>query len=117
MLYRVMQVSVSGYYSWRKRLTKPPSMKRKRLADLIKYCYWENRQRYGTRRIKASLAKSGVKAGRFQIRKIMREQGLKAMQPKSFQPRTTDSKGTKAAPNLLAQIPVQECAPARVIAL
>jgi len=110
-----MEVSVSGYYAWRKRLTEPSSIRRKRLADLIKDCYWENRKRYGTRRIKASLAKSGVKAGRFQIRKVMQEQGLKATQPKSFQPKTTNSRGTKAAPNLLAQIPVEECASAKII--
>jgi len=112
-----MEVSVSGYYAWRKRLTKPPSIRRKKLADLIKDCYWENRKRYGTRRIKAALAKSGVKAGRLGIRKIMKEQGLKAMQPKSFQPKTTDSKGTAPAPNLLAEVPLEECASAKIIAI
>jgi putative transposase len=61
MLCRVMRVSVSGYYLWRKRLSKPPSLKTKRLADLVRSCYFENRRRYGTRRIKAALQKSGVK--------------------------------------------------------
>ncbi len=45
----------------------------------------------------------------------MREQGLQAIQPKSFQPKTTDSKGTLAAPNLLAQVPIQECAAGKII--
>ncbi len=115
MLCRVMQVSVSGYYAWRKRLTEPPCLKRKKLADLIKDCYWENRKRYGARRIRAALAKVGVKVGRFQVRSIMREQGLKAMQPRSFQPRTTDSRGTAPAPNLLAQVKPGECAAAKII--
>ncbi len=106
---------MSGYYAWRKRLSEPPCLKRKKLADLIKACYWENRKRYGTRRIKATLAKTGVKVGRSVIRKLMREQGLKAMQPKSFQPKTTNSKGTKAAPNLLAEVPLEACAPAKII--
>ena len=110
-----MEVSVSGYYAWRKRLRKPPCLKRKKLADLIKDCYWENRKRYGTRRIKAALAKSGVKVGRLLVRKMMREQGLKAMQPKSFQPKTTDSRGTKASPNLLTGVKVEECAAGKVI--
>jgi len=60
MLCRVMRVSVSGYYAWRRRLTKSPSLKRKKLADLVRDCYWENRRRYGTRRIKAALDKAGV---------------------------------------------------------
>ncbi len=37
------------------------------------------------------------------------------MQPKSFQPKTTDSRETRAAPNLLAQVSIEECAPAKII--
>ena len=83
--------------------------------DSIKDCYWEHRKRYGTRRIRAALQKSGVKVGRFQIRRMMKEQGLKAMQPKSFQPKTTDSRGTKASPNLLAEVKVAECAAGKIV--
>lgn len=115
MLCRMMRVSLSGYYLWRKRLSKPISLKRKKLADLVKACYFENRRRYGTRRIKAALQKSGVKLGRLQIRRIMRDQNLKAIQPKSFTPRTTDSKGTLASPNLLAEIKSSEHAAGKII--
>lgn len=110
-----MKVSQSGYYAWRKRLHKPPSLKRKRLAQLIKDCYFQNRRRYGTRRIKKALAKQGVEIGRFQIRRLMQEQQLKAIQPRSFKPRTTDSRGVKAAPNLLAEVKSAECAAARIL--
>ena len=110
-----MQVSLSGYYVWRRRLSEPPSLKRKRLAELIKDCYFENRRRYGTRRIKAALEKAGIKAGRFQVRRLMREEGLKAIQPKRFTPRTTDSRHVKAAPNLLAEVKTQECAAGKLI--
>ena len=110
-----MEVSPSGYYAWRKRLTTPPSIRRKTLKQLVKNCYWENRKRYGTRRIKATLAKSGVKIGRFQIRRLMKEEGLKAIQPKSFKPRTTDSKGVKASPNLLEGVKLEECAVGKIV--
>ncbi len=90
-------------------------MRRKTLKQLVANCYWENRKRYGTRRIRADLQKSGVKIGRFQIRGLMKEEGLKAIQPKSFKPRTTDSKGVKASPNLLAEIKIEECASTKVI--
>jgi transposase InsO family protein len=115
LLCRVMELSVSGYYAWRQRLTKPPSIRRKKLAALIKDCYWENRKRYGTRRIKAALAKAGVKVGRLKIRELMTEQGLKAMQPKSFQPKTTDSHAPAPAPNLLAEVPIEECEAGKII--
>lgn len=110
-----MKVSISGYYAWRQRLTKPLCLKRKRLADLIKDCYWENRRRYGTRRIKAALAKSDLKVGRFFIRRVLDERNLKAIAPKRFVPRTTDSRGTAAAPNLLAKVKSEECAAAKII--
>ena len=110
-----MRVSLSGYYLWRKRLSKPPCLKRKRLADLVKACYFENRRRYGRRQIRAALQQSGVKLGRLQIRRIMREQNSKAIQPKSFKPKTTDSKGTLASPNLLAELKSRYCAAGKIV--
>lgn len=110
-----MRVSLSGYYAWRKRLEKPPCLKRKKLADLVRDCYFENRRRYGSRRIKKALARSGVRVGRAKVRRLMREQSLKAIQPKSFKPRTTDSKGVKAAPNLLAGIKSEDIAAGQII--
>lgn len=110
-----MEVSSSGYYAWRKRLTIPPKPRRKTLAQLVKNCYWENRRRYGVRRIKAALNKAGVQIGKFQVRQLMKEEGLKAIQPKSFVPKTTDSRGVKASPNLLKDIRIEECAPTKII--
>ena len=45
----------------------------------------------------------------------MREENLKAIQPKAFKPKTTDSKGTAAAPNLLTAIELKECASTKII--
>lgn len=110
-----MGVSASGYYAWRKRLTIRPELKRKNLAQLVKNCYFENRRRCGVRRIKASLNKEGVKTGTFQVRQLMKEEGLKAIGPKKFVPQTTDSKGTLASPNLSKDIKLEECAPTKII--
>ena len=110
-----MQVSPSGYYAWRKRLTKPPCVQRRKLADLVRNCYFENRRRYGARRIAESLTKNGTKIGRRKARRLMKEEGLKAIRAKVFKPKTTDSKGTQPAPNLLAEIKLEECAPRKII--
>lgn len=56
--------------------------------------------------------KAGIKVGRLKVRRLMKEQGLKAIQPRSFTPRTTNSRGVKASPNLLAAIKVEEGAAA-----
>lgn len=110
-----MQVSGSGYYAWRKRLTKPPCLRRKSLKQLVRNCYFENRRRYGARRISLALSKIGTEIGRRKTRSLMKEEGLKAIQNKAFKPKTTDSKGTKAAPNLLADIKLSECAVGKII--
>jgi putative transposase len=110
-----MKISQSGYYAWRKRQNKPPNLRRKSLSELVRNCYFENRRRYGVRRIKASLNKQGHQIGRFQVRSLMKEAGLKAIQAKAFKPKTTDSKGTIASPNLLKEIQLAECSPSKII--
>jgi putative transposase len=110
-----MEVSAGGYYAWRKRLSKPPCLKRKTLRQLVSNCYFENRRRYGARRIAKAITKTGTLIGRRKVRGLMNEEGLQAIQTKRFQPQTTDSKGTTAAPNLLAEIKLEECAPRKII--
>lgn len=62
----------------------------------------EHKRRYGSRRISKSLGKSGEKAGRYKVSKTLRQYGLKAIQPRSFVPKTTNSRHTyQISPNLL----------------
>lgn len=110
-----MEVSPSGYYAWRKRLAKPPCVRRRNLKELVRNCYFENRKRYGARRIAKSLTKNGVRIGRRKVRSLMKEENLKAIRARAFKPKTTDSKGTRAAENLLAQVVPQEYVAGRII--
>jgi len=111
-----MEVSPSGYYAWRKRLTKPPCVRRRSLKQLVRNCYFENRRRYGARRIAKALGKSGISIGRRKVRSLMMEENLKAIQAKAFKPKTTDSKGTCAAENLLThEAASQEVSAGRII--
>ena len=45
----------------------------------------------------------------------MKEEGLTAINAKAFKPKTTDSKGTNPALNLLAENKLEECAPQKII--
>jgi hypothetical protein len=45
--------------------------------------------------------------GRQKVRRLMSEENLKAIQPRAFKPKTTDSKGVAPAPNLLAEINIR----------
>lgn len=85
------------------------------MADLVRNCYFEHRRRYGSRRISKALGKNGVQIGRGKVRRLMTEEKLKAIQPRSFKPKTTDSKGTTAAPNLLAEINIREVTAGKII--
>lgn len=62
----------------------------------------EHKRRYGSRRISKSLGKTGEKAGRYKVSKTLQRHGLKAIQPRSFVPKTTNSRHTyQINPNLL----------------
>ena len=67
-----------------------------------------HKRRYGTRRLRVELRESGRRVGRQALRTGLRRHGRKALQPKSFVPRTTDSThGQRCAPNLLRDQPRQ----------
>lgn len=110
---RALQISRSAYYEWRKR--QPRSTQALLARARVREVFWQHSRRYGSRRIAAELNAEGAQIGRHRVRRIMREENLRAIQPKSFVPRTTDSRHTgRISPNLLldAALPV---APGKVI--
>ncbi len=98
-----MKVSRSGYYGYAAGKSYLKSEEDKALTLRVKDIYWLHRRRYGSRRISAELKGQGIKVGRYRVRSLMREQGLKAIQPRSFVPRTTVSDNQRASPNLLKE--------------
>jgi putative transposase len=84
------------YYEWLGGKTHVLKGKKAHVAHLVGSIFKAHQQRYGARRIEAELKDLGVEAGRWQIRSRMAEQRLKAIQPRSFVPKTT-----KTNPNLL----------------
>ena len=97
VLCQIMGVNRSVYYAYVRRKRHSKSDKNVKQAEKVKECFTFHRRRYGSRRIAADLQIS-----RGKVSKMMREQGLKAIQPKSFVPKTTSSKhGGYISPNLL----------------
>lgn len=98
-------MSRSGFYDFLNRYksgiegnTSPEEAK---LENRIQQIFEENKGSYGSRRIVEQLDQDGYKIGRFKVRRIMREKGLKAKTPKRFK-RTTDSRHSfPVAPNVL----------------
>lgn len=97
-----MRVSKSAYHDYRSGRRHAVSPEKAALGERVKAIFDEHRRRYGARRIAAQLAAEGVDAGRFLVRSQMKRQGLRAIQPRRYVPRTTDSRHSEAAsPNLL----------------
>lgn len=76
------------------------------IGELIEVVFKRHRKRYGYRRIKEELADRGVLCAPARIRRIMSRKRLRAIQPKSFAPRTSDGRADKPSPNLLTGRPL-----------
>lgn len=86
-----LEVSFSSFYAWKRQETYALSDKKKALSEKVKEVFQEHRSRYGALRISAELRTRGEKIGPKLTQRLMKSQNLKAIQPKSFVPKTTNS--------------------------
>ena len=102
----ILNVSRSAYYAWRQDNLSTRGREDNRLRPQIRRIFWEHERRYGARRIAKELAAGGAACSRRRAGRLMKEMGLTAIQPRSFKPRTTDSRHTlEYSPNLLIDAP------------
>jgi putative transposase len=104
-----LDVSRAGYYAWRSEIETARRRRDRELTRLVADTFWKHRRRYGARRIAVELAAQGQRCGVDRVAKLLKNQGLRAIQPPSFVPRTTDSRHTLGySPNLLLHAPPPE---------
>lgn len=102
LLCETLDVSRSAYYAWRRHALSPRERDNHRLMPKIRDIFWEHKRRYGARRISNELAASQAPCSRRRVGRLMDRLGLIAIQPRSFKPRTTDSRHSFGySPNLL----------------
>ena len=97
----VLGVSRSAYYGW---LSVSGNVnKREEEAERVALeTFWEHSRRYGVRRLVPDLRERDVEIGAYKVRLALRKHRLRAIQPRSFVPRTTDSRHPyPISPNLL----------------
>ena len=95
-------VSRSGYYRWQEPSESKRGREDRELALRIREIFHHRRRRYGARRIAVELTDRGHPCGVDRVARLLKTQGLAAIQPKSFRPKTTDSRHTLGYnPNLL----------------
>jgi transposase InsO family protein len=102
LLCETLNVSRSAYYVWRENGVSARTRDDNRLRPMIRGIFWEHRRRYGARRIAIELGARHEPCSRRRVGRLMEEMGLVAIQPRSFKPRTTDSRHALGySPNLL----------------
>ncbi|WPQ66292.1 IS3 family transposase [Chitinophaga sancti] len=92
ILCDVLSVSRSCHYNWKNNKTYQSNPGRKTIEEQIVGIFKENRRRFGTRRVVKALHHQVIKTSGYKVRKTLLKNGLKAIQPKSFVPKTTDSR-------------------------
>jgi putative transposase len=87
---RVLQVSRSGYYAHRRA---KPSAKSLQERTHVKAAFAASGASYGSRRVMHALRQQGLHIGRYRVRALMREAGLRTNWKRKFVS-TTDSRHT-----------------------
>lgn len=106
---RALGVSRSGYYAWKTGKTHQPKEGKKVVEQKIIHTFRENKRRYGSRRIVKDLSAGGNRISRHKVAEVLKMHGLKAIQPRSFVPKTTESRHPyPISPNLLLDRPMPE---------
>lgn len=98
---QVMQVSVSGYYAWRRREPSAHEREDGELAKQIHHIFYANRQVYGSPRVHAELRAQGIRCSRERVARLMREMELAAKRRRNKPVGTICRPGAQVAPNLL----------------
>jgi len=101
-LCRLLDVSPSGYYQWRKHLPGPRAQANDALCQHLKRAFALNRQTYGSPRLTRCLQRQHIPCSENRVARLMRQQHLQARSKRPFRPRTTDSRQAQGtAPNRL----------------
>jgi transposase InsO family protein len=96
-----MQVSVSGYYAWKKRLPSSQKQANQHLLEQIKTVYQDSDQTYGSPRIYHELKAAGVACSEKRIARLMHLAQVYAVTAKRFVVTTDSDHALPVAENLL----------------
>jgi len=103
LMCEVLGVSTSGYYDWRKRPLSKRKQENQALLERIEDIHAQSRKTYGSPRVHRVLKREGRVVGKNRVARLMRENGIQAVQKRQSK-RTTDSNHSfPLADNLLAR--------------
>ena len=102
-LCKVLGVSESGYFAWKGR----PASRRQNedlvLLAHIRSQFSTSNETYGAPRMHVELREGGLAVGRHRVARLMRDNGLKALQKRRYKKTTDSCHGGPVAANILDQ--------------
>jgi putative transposase len=99
---RLLQVSLSGYYTWRHRPMSHHARRDVELTALIHQIHESSYRTYGAPRIHVELRETyGIHVGRKRVERLMRRAGLKGVQKRRFVCTTRSGARKRWAPDLV----------------
>lgn len=101
MLCRMLRVSRSGYYAWRRRGPSRRALEDARLGTLIVASHREGRGTYGSPRILDDLREAGERVSRKRVARLMKERDLVGEMKKRWRHPSSAPSDAVCAPNIL----------------
>ena len=101
MMAKVLKISRSGYYEWRKRPRSLRDQMDEELVKMIKEIQEQVQYRYGSPRVTMALKRCGYKVGENRVARLMRENKLGRRRRKRFRSTTKSDHKLPIAKNLL----------------
>jgi len=100
---RVLGVARSSLYAWRERTETPTAARRRLLAEHVQRIFDQSRRTFGCRRIAAQLNRDGHECSVGLVADLMRELGLRAVQPRAYKRTTVPGEAPVSSPDLIGR--------------
>ena len=98
---RVLEVSASGYYAWRRRMVSARKRKDEQLQQKIRTIHVLSRKTYGAPRIHMELREEGTRIGRKRVARLMKEAALRGVSRRKSTVTTRRDRSARPAPDLV----------------
>lgn len=99
----LLDVPRSSFYAWRNRVETPTAARRRELAEQVKRVFDQSRQTFGCRRIARELIRAGHECSVGFVADVMRELGLRAVQPRAYKRTTITGEDPVESPDLIGR--------------
>jgi putative transposase len=98
---RVLEVSASGYYAWRKRAPSARSLSDSLLGDRIEAIHRKSRSTYGRPRVQAELRDDSICVSDKRVARLMHERALRGASRRKCVVTTVRDRGAQSADDLV----------------